>query len=36
MTKKKLVLYQPQQVDASIGPPSSRDLMPLEMLTICG
>jgi anaerobic magnesium-protoporphyrin IX monomethyl ester cyclase len=34
MSKKKLVLYQPQQVDASIGPPSSRDLLPLEMLTI--
>lgn len=31
---KKIVLYQPQQVDASIGPPSSGDMLPLEMLTI--
>jgi radical SAM superfamily enzyme YgiQ (UPF0313 family) len=34
MSKKKIVLYQPQQVDASIGPPSSGDMLPLEMLTI--
>ncbi len=34
MTKKKLVLYQPQQVDSSIGPPCSGDMLPLEMLTI--
>jgi radical SAM superfamily enzyme YgiQ (UPF0313 family) len=34
MSKKKLVLYQPQQVDASIGPPCSGDMLPLEMLTI--
>jgi radical SAM superfamily enzyme YgiQ (UPF0313 family) len=34
MSKKKLVLYQPQQVDTSIGPPCSGDMLPLEMLTI--
>ncbi|MCC7013056.1 MAG: B12-binding domain-containing radical SAM protein [Planctomycetes bacterium] len=34
MSKKKIVLYQPQQVDASIGPPASGDMLPLEMLTI--
>ena len=34
MSRKKIVLYQPQQVDASIGPPSSKDMLPLEMLTI--
>jgi radical SAM superfamily enzyme YgiQ (UPF0313 family) len=34
MTRKKIVLYQPQQVDATLGPPSSRDMLPLEMLTI--
>jgi hypothetical protein len=34
MTRKKIVLYQPQQVDESIGPPSTRDMLPLEMLTI--
>src|SRR5262245_2039111 len=34
MSKKKIVLYQPQQVDSSIGPPSSGDMLPLEMLTI--
>jgi hypothetical protein len=34
MTKKKIVLYQPQQVDASIGRRSSGDMLPLEMLTI--
>lgn len=32
--KKKIVLYQPQQVDESLGLPSSKDLLPLEMLTI--
>lgn len=32
--KKKLVLYQPQQVDESLGLPSSKDLLPLEMLTV--
>src|SRR5690242_10903592 len=31
---KKIVLYQPQQVDESLGLPSSKDLLPLEMLTI--
>jgi radical SAM superfamily enzyme YgiQ (UPF0313 family) len=34
MSSKKIVLYQPQQVDESLGPPSSRDMLPLEMLTI--
>jgi len=34
MAKKKIVLYQPQQVDTSIGPPCSGDMLPLEMLTI--
>jgi radical SAM superfamily enzyme YgiQ (UPF0313 family) len=32
--KKKIVLYQPQQVDESLGLPSSKDMLPLEMLTI--
>jgi len=32
--KKKIVLYQPQQVDESLGLPSSKDLLPLELLTI--
>ncbi len=32
--KKKIVLYQPQQVDESLGLPSSKDLLPLEMLHI--
>ena len=31
---KKIVLYQPQQVDRKIGPPVSHDMLPLEMLTI--
>lgn len=30
----KIVLYQPQQVDRGIGPPSSGDMLPLEMLAI--
>jgi anaerobic magnesium-protoporphyrin IX monomethyl ester cyclase len=30
----KIVLYQPQQVDTSIGPRSSGDMLPLEMLQI--
>src|SRR5690349_12972228 len=34
MSAKKIVLYQPQQVDAKLGPDSSKDLLPLEMLTI--
>jgi radical SAM superfamily enzyme YgiQ (UPF0313 family) len=32
--KKKIVLYQPQQVDESLGLGSSKDLLPLELLTI--
>jgi radical SAM superfamily enzyme YgiQ (UPF0313 family) len=32
--KKKIVLYQPAQVDERLGLPSSKDLLPLEMLTI--
>ncbi len=32
--KKKIVLYQPQQVDQSLGAPSSKDMLPLEMITI--
>ncbi len=32
--KGKIVLYQPQQVDASLGPISSGDMLPLEMLQI--
>ena len=34
MSKKKIVLYQPQQVDTSIGPPCSGDMLPLELLTV--
>ena len=34
MTSKTIVLYQPQQVDTSLGPEGTRDLLPLEMLTI--
>ncbi|MEZ5978132.1 MAG: radical SAM protein [Planctomycetota bacterium] len=30
----RIVLYQPQQVDASLGLPSSGDMLPLEMLQI--
>jgi radical SAM superfamily enzyme YgiQ (UPF0313 family) len=32
--KKKIVLYQPQQVNESLGLPSSKDMLPLEMLSI--
>jgi anaerobic magnesium-protoporphyrin IX monomethyl ester cyclase len=32
--KKKIVLYQPKQVDEALGLPSSKDMLPLEMLTI--
>lgn len=32
--KRRIVLYQPQQVDASLGLPSSGDMLPLEMLQI--
>lgn len=32
--KKKIVLYQPKQVDETLGLPSSKDMLPLEMLTI--
>ena len=32
--KKKIVLYQPKQVDESLGLPSSKDMLPLEMLSI--
>jgi radical SAM superfamily enzyme YgiQ (UPF0313 family) len=32
--KKRIVLYQPQQVDESLGLRSSKDMLPLEMLTI--
>jgi len=32
--KRRIVLYQPQQVDASLGAPSSGDMLPLEMLQI--
>lgn len=32
--QKRIVLYQPQQVDQSLGLPSSKDMLPLEMLTI--
>ncbi len=34
--KKKIVLYQPQQVDQSRGLPSAKDLLPLELLAIAG
>ncbi len=34
MSKKKIVLYQPQQVNEGLGLPSSKDMLPLEMLTI--
>jgi len=33
-SKGKIVLYQPQQVDASLGKPSSKDMLPLECLSI--
>ncbi|MFT7680358.1 MAG: anaerobic magnesium-protoporphyrin IX monomethyl ester cyclase, partial [Planctomycetota bacterium] len=32
--KKKIVLYQPKQVDDSLGAESSKDMLPLELLTI--
>ena len=32
--KKKIVLYQPKQVDESLGLESSKDMLPLELLTI--
>ena len=32
--KGKIVLYQPQQVDASLGAESSKDMLPLECLAI--
>src|SRR5436190_19640690 len=32
--KKNLVLYQPAQVDQALGLSSSKDMLPLEMLTI--
>ncbi|HPF15621.1 MAG: B12-binding domain-containing radical SAM protein [Planctomycetes bacterium] len=32
--KKKIVLYQPKQVDETLGLESSKDMLPLEMLTI--
>jgi radical SAM superfamily enzyme YgiQ (UPF0313 family) len=32
--KGKIVLYQPQQVDASLGAESSKDMLPLECLSI--
>ena len=33
-SKGKIVLYQPQQVDAGLGKPSSKDMLPLECLSI--
>jgi len=32
--RKKIVLYQPKQVDEALGLPSSKDMLPLEMLSI--
>ena len=32
--KKKIVLYQPKQVDDSLGVESSKDMLPLELMTI--
>lgn len=32
--KKKIVLYQPKQVDDTMGVESSKDMLPLELLTI--
>jgi radical SAM superfamily enzyme YgiQ (UPF0313 family) len=32
--QKRIVLYQPQQVNESLGLPSSKDMLPLEMLAI--
>jgi len=32
--KKKIVLYQPKQVDETLGVESSKDMLPLEMMTI--
>jgi radical SAM superfamily enzyme YgiQ (UPF0313 family) len=34
MAKKKIVLYQPQQVNEKLGLPSSKDMLPLEMLAV--
>jgi radical SAM superfamily enzyme YgiQ (UPF0313 family) len=34
MKSKRIVLYQPQQVNEGLGLPSSKDLLPLEMLTV--
>ncbi len=34
--KKKIVLYQPKQVNETLGLESSKDMLPLEMLTISG
>ena len=34
MRAKKIVLYQPQQVDSKLGPDSSKDLLPLELMPI--
>src|ERR1700741_3379016 len=34
MGGKNIVVNQPQQVDTQLGPDSSKDLLPLEMLTI--
>ena len=32
--RRKIVLYQPQQVDESLGHPSSKDMLPLESLAV--
>ncbi|MDA1265752.1 MAG: radical SAM protein [Planctomycetota bacterium] len=32
--KKKIVLYQPKQIDETLGGQSSKDMLPLELLTI--
>lgn len=34
MNKKKIVLYQPKQIDEALGLESSKDLLPIEMLQI--
>lgn len=34
--RKRIVLYQPKQIDESFGLESSKDLLPLEMLAIAG
>ncbi len=34
--KKRIVLYEPQQVDESLGLPASKDFLPLELMCVAG